>query len=78
MGWGLTGGLCFTGVVSLDRAALCSTTTHLCLECPGSVTHPPDMRQAYMLVLPHVWSAPMQASKVQCNQYHQIEWDCWR
>ncbi len=23
-GWGLTGGLCFTGVVSLDRAALCT------------------------------------------------------
>ena len=24
-GCGLTGGLCFTGVVSLERAALCST-----------------------------------------------------
>ena len=28
-GWGLTGGLCFTGVVSLDRAAaLCSIIAH--------------------------------------------------
>ena len=28
MDWGLTGGLCFTSVVSLDYAAPCSTITH--------------------------------------------------